>query len=94
MTSPKNSAWNLEMTESAVREFKHLPRDAQQRIHNFLTKRLPQYDNPEDVSEPLVTPFQGKRRFRVGDYRIVFAMETESRTLYIQRIAHRSRVYS
>jgi mRNA interferase RelE/StbE len=42
----------------------------------------------------LTGPLKGLFRFRVGDHRIVYQINTANKTVYIVRIAHRKDAYS
>jgi mRNA interferase RelE/StbE len=43
--------------------------------------------------KPLVGPLKGCFRFRVGDYRIVYQIDFESKAVYVVRIVHRREAY-
>ncbi len=91
--SPKNWDWQIELTEAAAADFKAMQKDMQRRVHKFLTERLPRFEHPLDIAEPLTGSFSGKARFRIGDYRLIFVVEEKSRTIYIQRMRHRREIY-
>ena len=43
--------------------------------------------------KPLVGPLRGFFRFRTGDYRIVYQIDTSKEIVYVVRIANRREVY-
>jgi mRNA interferase RelE/StbE len=43
--------------------------------------------------KPLGGPFAGLRRFRVGDWRVVYRIGERDHVVYVVDIAHRSEVY-
>ncbi len=49
--------------------------------------------DPLGYGKPLQYSLKGYRRLRVGDYRIVYRIETEHRRVVIVAIAHRKEVY-
>jgi mRNA interferase RelE/StbE len=49
--------------------------------------------DPLGLSKPLKGIFKGLHRHRVGDYRIVFAVDHEKRRLLILHVKHRKDAY-
>lgn len=43
--------------------------------------------------KPLTGPFKGLYKFRIGDYRIVYAIEKDRLTIFVLRIRHRKDAY-
>jgi len=43
--------------------------------------------------KPLVGPLKGFFRFRSGDYRVVYQVNTKKKIVYVVRIAHRKEAY-
>jgi mRNA interferase RelE/StbE len=41
----------------------------------------------------LVGPLKGLHRFRAGDYRIIYWIDTAKKTVFVLRIAHRKEAY-
>ena len=41
----------------------------------------------------LVGPLKGFHRFRTGDYRIIYRIDNEKKTVYVLRIVHRKEAY-
>ncbi|MGH9604264.1 MAG: type II toxin-antitoxin system RelE family toxin [Terracidiphilus sp.] len=81
--------WAVELSASAAKELKKLPRDRQAQIERAID---------EMESDPMtgdVIPLKGpewKDRFRkrVGSYRIVFVLDRKARTVAISAILIRS----
>jgi len=44
-------------------------------------------------AKPLVGPLKGFFRFRMGDYRIVYQIDTGKEIVYVVRIVHRKEAY-
>src|SRR3990170_4622173 len=66
-----------------------IPRNLQRRLARAIEARLG--TEPERYGEPLRGPFQGYRKLRVGDYRVVYRIV--QREVWILAIFHRKRVY-
>ena len=49
--------------------------------------------NPIAFSKPLQHSLKGQRRLRVGDYRVLFALDQKQLIIRITAIAHRRYVY-
>ena len=81
--------WAVELSASAIKELKKLPRDRQAQIERAID---------EMESDPMagdVTPLKGsewKGRFRkrVGPYRIIFALDRKTLTVAVSAIFIRS----
>ncbi|GLB69143.1 type II toxin-antitoxin system RelE family toxin [Arthrobacter mangrovi] len=86
-----NEPWKVEVTSPAFKGFRRLPEKAAGAIVEFVTGALA--DNPHRPSKPLTNELLGMRTARRGDYRVLFTLDVERRTLYVHRIEHRSDVY-
>lgn len=60
-------------------------------VIEFTTTTLP--TNPERMSKPLRGELSEYRSARRGDYRVLFALDTEKHVLRVVRIAHRADAY-
>jgi mRNA interferase RelE/StbE len=66
-----------------------IPRNLQGRLARAIETRLA--TAPERYGEPLRGPFQGYRKLRVGDYRVVYRIVKQE--VWVLAILHRKRVY-
>ena len=87
-------AWKIEFEPPASKELKKLDRQSSIRILKFLHERIAPLDNPRDIGEAL----QGKTlgdywKYRVGDYRIIAAIEDPVVTIVVVQIGNRREVY-
>ena len=82
--------FNVEFTPSGAKDLKKLSKELQQRVLKKIQFFAAQED-PLAFSKPLVNLPPITHRFRVGDYRVAFYIE--KKTIYIDRIRHRSEVY-
>lgn len=79
-----------EFTGAAFKEFKKHPKSIQQRI----IKKLDYFistDKPLEFAENLINSEIGEYRFRVGDYRVIFDLESTS--IVILSVGHRREIY-
>lgn len=76
--------------ESVVSDLKKITKTDKQKIKKSIEKKLAQ--NPLLYGEPLRSSLSGYRKLRVGEYRIVYVIQPQDRTLIII-IAHRKDVY-
>ena len=90
-------AYKLVITESATKEIKHIPARMQDRIFAKIGdlaqqpkpsghKKLKSFSVPGSDHEDYY-------RIRVGDYRVIYAIENEQVTIFVLKIAHRKEVY-
>jgi len=81
-------AYKILYKASVERDLKSLSKDEAKRVLAKVEKAL--RENP-DKGEPLKGIFQGLYRYRVGDYRVIYAKTTEG--VLVLRIGHRRDVY-
>lgn len=82
--------FDVKFTPNGEKDLNKLPRDIQRRIVKKL-QFFSSQENPLAFSKPLVNLPPATHRFRVGNYRIAFFID--SKTIYIDRIGHRREVY-
>jgi len=73
----------------AVKELSALPRDVQQRIFTAV-ESLREGPLKGDL---LAAEWQGLRRLRVGNYRVVYAFNGSELLVLVVRVGHRREVY-
>jgi mRNA interferase RelE/StbE len=83
--------WTVRVAPGAVRSLDRLPPRVAAAVVEFVTRTLP--TNPERMSKPLRYEFEGLRSARRGDYRVLFALDDQTRVLLVVRIAHRADAY-
>ena len=80
--------YRLEFKKSVARDLRKLDKAEADRILTRLAGELPQ----RAASCPELTgKFAGLRKFRVGEYRVIFSILGE--TVLVTRVAHRREVY-
>ena len=82
--------YKVEYLESVVKgDILKLPKIEKKKIKRAIEERLTQ--DPVRFGKPLRYSLKGCRRVRVGNYRIIFKLETK--TILIVKIGHRKEVY-
>ena len=81
-------AYNVVYKKSIYRDLKKLPKAEARRILDKIEKELPKKPKSNPV---LKGRFAGLRKFRVGDYRVIYVILDKD--IIILRIGHRSSIY-
>ncbi len=74
---------------SAVKELEDIPRRDRERVAQWIQKLVgdPRPHGSEKLSA------EEKYRVRQGEYRVIYAVDDEARTVLVVKIAHRREVY-
>lgn len=59
-----------------------------EKINNYLAQA------PQELGKALVGKYNGLYRYRYGDYRVIYEIDKTNKILIVNRIGHRSNVYS
>jgi mRNA interferase RelE/StbE len=81
-------AYNIVYKKSVQRDFKKLPKAKAGRILNDIEQEL---SKNADTYPVLKGHFAGLRRYRIGDYRVIYALLGDD--CLVLRIGHRKEVY-
>ena len=81
-------AYNIVYKKSVQRDLKRLPKAEAQRVLNQLEEEL---SRNADTYPVLKGQFVGLRKYRIGDYRVIYAI-LEGNVLVL-RIGHRKDIY-
>lgn len=87
MSEPYAVAWS----RTARRQLTRLPEKVGPAVVEFAYGALA--DNPHRVGHPLRLGLEGLHSARRGDYRVVYGIEDDARTVTIRIVEHRSDVY-
>lgn len=79
----------LFLTHRAEKDIKHLTIEMQARVKNTLRILV---ENPLK-GDVLLGKYKGLRRYRVGEFRIIYEFETKRKQLTIVKIGHRREIY-
>jgi mRNA interferase RelE/StbE len=85
--------WRVEFHQAAVRDLRNLGADGERRVLRYLRERIAGSSDPRRFGHALAGGHRGLWRYRVGDYRIVAAIEDERFVVLVVRIGHRRQVY-
>ncbi|MFN3350874.1 type II toxin-antitoxin system RelE family toxin [Pseudorhodoplanes sp.] len=85
--------WQVELLPEASRDLKKLGRDAQATIVKYLRQRIATSENPRRLGRALTGDKKGFWRYRVGNYRIVAAIEDNRLVVVVVAVGHRREVY-
>ena len=81
-------SYKIAFKKSVSRDLKKIGKDQAERILAKIEEQLP---DKADSFSPLTGKFAGLREFRVGDYRVIYAIIED--TALILRISHRRESY-
>ncbi len=81
-------AYNITYKKSVQRDLKKLSKPEARRILNQIETELAKN---ADTYPVLKGPFAGLRKYRVGDYRVIYAILADE--VLVLRIGHRKEVY-
>lgn len=90
MASP---VWRVEFDRSAARDLRKLGADSERRVLRYLRERVAGSDDPRRFGHALTGDHKGLWRYRVGDIRIVAAIEDDRFTVLVVTVGHRREVY-
>jgi mRNA interferase RelE/StbE len=85
-------ARSIEFSEEAESDFGHLLRSDRRLAARILAKVESLADSPGE-GKPLVGNHKGEFSLRVGNYRIVYELNSARHIVYILTIKHRKHVY-
>ena len=85
--------WRVEFDAAAARDLRKLGAVPQQAILRYLRQRIATAEDPRRFGRPLTGDLKGIWRYRVGDYRIVAAIEDDRFVVLVVTIGHRREVY-
>ena len=86
-------SYSVETTLRFDREFKKLDRFTQRMLKAWIEKHLIDCENPRACGKPLVADRKGQWRYRIGDYRMICAIEDDRLVILALSVGHRSSVY-
>jgi mRNA interferase RelE/StbE len=85
--------WRVEFDRAAARELRKLGVEAERRVLAYLRTRIARSGDPRRLGQPLTGDRQGFWRYRVGDYRIIAAIEDDRLVVLVVTVGHRREVY-
>lgn len=86
-------AYKVEVSERAAKAIRKLDKSTAKKVLDEL-EAVSKLDDPRSRGKVLVGNLAGLWRYRVGDYRIVCAIEDDVLVVLVVDVGHRSNVYS
>ena len=83
--------YNIQIVSRAQKDYKRLDKIVQQRVNEAILK-LETNRTPQQF-KPLIGRSIAHYRIRIGDYRVLYDVYDEEKTVLILRIGHRSNIY-
>ncbi|OYV48382.1 MAG: addiction module toxin RelE [Burkholderiales bacterium 21-58-4] len=85
--------WAIRYTKSANKELGKLDKQVAKRIVDYMDKHIAPLDDARSVGKILTGPLGEYWRYRVGDYRVICAIQDAELVVLVVRIGKRSDVY-
>lgn len=85
--------WRVEFHHAAARDLRKLGTETERRVLRYLRERIAVAGDPRRFGHALTGDRAGLWRYRVGDYRIVAAIEDDRFTVLVVTVGHRREVY-
>ncbi len=87
-------AWTIEYTETALKKLHKLDRPAARRLVDFMDERIAPHADPWSQGKALHGPaFASLWCYRVGDDRLICAIQDTALVVLVVQIGHRKDVY-
>ncbi len=84
------SQYQLVLTPRAARNMERLP----QHVREQVARRIDLLADRPRSGKTLKGRFQSKRSLRVGDYRVIYSVDTAQHKVTIERVGHRQGIYN
>jgi mRNA interferase RelE/StbE len=89
----QSRTWRVEFDRDAARDLRKLGAVAERAILHYLRQRIATAEDPRRFGKPLTGDLKGLWRYRVGNYRMVAAIEDDRFVVLIVTVGHRREVY-
>ena len=86
-------AWATEFDPAAFKELSRLDKQIQRRVLRYLRERVAGEKDPRRFGKALRGEKAGLWRYRVGDHRVICAIEDKGERIRVLRIGHRRSVH-
>ena len=83
----------VEYTDKVLKEFSKLDRSVLMVIKAWIDKNLVNCENPRIHGKALATNLKGRWRYRIGDYRLLVAIDDNKLIILAIGIGHRKEIY-
>ena len=87
-------AWQIELSETAEKQFAKLDKPVAKRLLTFMRERLASLDDPRSIGQALRGSELGEFwKYRVGDWRLVCQIKDAKILITVVRLGNRREVY-
>ena len=86
-------AWEIEISETAIKHLKKIDHKAQKQILKYLKERIAPIADPRSLGAPLRGSLSGLWKYRVGDYRIIVEIRDKDIVILVLQVGHRKNIY-
>lgn len=87
----QNTIYRIKWDDETEHDLDKLPPEIALKIYDRVESHLVQA--PKQLGKALTGQYKGLYRYRYGDYRILYEINTENRLIIINRIGHRKEIY-
>ncbi|MFN2476360.1 MAG: type II toxin-antitoxin system RelE/ParE family toxin [Chthoniobacterales bacterium] len=84
--------WQVFFDPAAEKQFSKLGQPAQRDIARYIAKHLESEEDPRRFGKPFLS-IKSAWRYRVGDYRLVCAIEEQRLIVLVLKVGHRHDIY-
>ncbi len=85
--------YKLVLSERFKEEFRKLDKYTQRLICSWMSSHIADCPDPRSFGKALTTNRSGQWRYRIGDYRIICAIEDDKLIILALTIGHRKEIY-
>ncbi len=89
MNKPRKNSYQIKWNKSAVKSVSKFPKEIRERI----VEKVDELRDSPFVGEPLSGDLKGLRRITIGDYRIIYLVDTDKDISIFLKVGHRSEIY-
>ena len=87
-------SYKVEVTQRFEKEFKKLDKYTQKMIKSWIEKNLIGCSNPRQHGKGLTANRSGQWRYRIGDYRLICAIQDDELIILALTVGHRREIYN
>jgi mRNA interferase RelE/StbE len=84
--------WQVAFDPAAEKQFSKLGKSAQRDIEKYIANYLETAEDPRRFGKPFLS-IKSAWRYRIGDYRLVCAIQNQQVTVLVLKVGHRRDVY-
>lgn len=86
--------YKVVFTERALKDLKKLDKHTSALILGWVRKNLENCEDPRQHGKALTANRRGQWRYRIGDYRLLAAIEDNTITILILNVGYRREIYN